>query len=103
MFATTPISDQGGKVEAALGSGALPAGERMVRLVIRDWGPPFNPFAAQALDLSLDVEHRPVGGLGIHFMTTMTDERSYERQGKMNVLTFAFRLDEEPSAEPGMA
>ena len=36
---------------------------------IRDWGAPFDPFLeAPKPDTSLDIEERPVGGLGVHLV-----------------------------------
>jgi two-component system, cell cycle response regulator DivK len=42
-----------------------------------DQGRPFNPLAKAAPDLSLTWEERPIGGLGIHLVQTMTDRQTY--------------------------
>jgi two-component system, cell cycle response regulator DivK len=42
-----------------------------------DQGRPFNPLAKAAPDLSLNWQERPIGGLGIHLVQTMTDHQTY--------------------------
>jgi anti-sigma regulatory factor (Ser/Thr protein kinase) len=45
-----------------------------------DWGPPFDPFAeAKTPDLSLGLDDRPLGGLGIHLVREMAAHHSYCR------------------------
>ncbi len=53
---------------------------------IRDWGRPFNPLKAEAPDLSLGIEDRPVGGLGIYLMKKSCDRLEYRREEGANVL-----------------
>jgi serine/threonine-protein kinase RsbW len=48
-----------------------------VTLVIQDRAPPFDPTNAPAPDLTSDVEHRRVGGLGWHLVKKMIDEIRY--------------------------
>jgi serine/threonine-protein kinase RsbW len=43
-------------------------------------------------DLNADLESRPVGGLGVHFMKTLMDEVAYRREGDRNVLTMRKRF-----------
>lgn len=54
---------------------------------IRDWGRPFNPLQAEPPDLSLGIEDRPVGGLGIYLMKKSSDRLEYRREEGANVLT----------------
>jgi CheY-like chemotaxis protein/anti-sigma regulatory factor (Ser/Thr protein kinase) len=42
-----------------------------------DQGRPFNPLAQALPDITLSVEDRPLGGLGIHLMRQLTDVQSY--------------------------
>lgn len=42
-----------------------------------DQGRAFNPLARAAPDLSLAWQERPLGGLGIHLVQTLTDQQSY--------------------------
>lgn len=53
---------------------------------------PFDPFSMPPPDLSLDIEARPIGGLGIHFVRTLMDTWHYERAGNFNVVTLHKQL-----------
>ncbi|HOO54705.1 MAG TPA: ATP-binding protein [Methanothrix sp.] len=65
-------------------------GER-VEVEITDDGVAFNPLEAPAPEISAPLEEREVGGLGIHFIRTLTTDVKYEhRQGKNN-LTMTLR------------
>ena len=57
-----------------------------VSFTITDSGKPFDPTAKQAPDLSLGVDERPIGGLGIHLIRQIMDDVRYERRGDKNVL-----------------
>jgi anti-sigma regulatory factor (Ser/Thr protein kinase) len=59
---------------------------------VRDWGEPFNPLTAPRPDTSGTIDQRHVGGLGILFVTTMTDGCSYARIAKANELTLCFSI-----------
>jgi len=61
------------------------AGE--ITITIRDWGRPFNPLDAEPPDLSLDIEDRPIGGLGIFLLKKFSDRLDYRREKGANVLT----------------
>lgn len=53
---------------------------------VTDNGRPFDPSAAAAPDLSLPLDERRPGGLGIHLMRQMVDRLDYRRDGDNNVL-----------------
>lgn len=62
------------------------------RIVIRDWGHPFDPSKVPEPDLVAPLEEREVGGLGIFFMRRLMDEVHFSfdpDQG--NVLTMVRR------------
>jgi serine/threonine-protein kinase RsbW len=59
---------------------------------IVDNGRPFDPTGVPAPDLSLPLEQRPPGGLGIHLMRSMMDRIDYRRIGGENLL----RLEKAP-------
>ena len=44
---------------------------------LRDQAPTFDPTSAPAPDLTLPLEQRPFGGMGIHMMRQLTDELTY--------------------------
>ena len=66
--------------------------DAMFCCLIRDWGTAFNPLAAPRPDTSASMEERAVGGLGILFVTTMSDACSYARTGDANEFTVCFSL-----------
>jgi serine/threonine-protein kinase RsbW len=58
------------QVEVALDGDAL-----IVRL--RDQAPAFDPALAPVPDVTLPLDRRPPGGMGVHMMRQLTDELSY--------------------------
>lgn len=61
-------------------------------MTVIDDGHPFDPLARPAPDLSLEVEDRPVGGLGIHLLRRLADHMAYERRDGGNRLTLTKRM-----------
>jgi anti-sigma regulatory factor (Ser/Thr protein kinase) len=59
---------------------------------VEDDGPPFNPLDAPAVDTTMPLEQRPIGGLGIHLMRRFMDEIEYKSEGGKNVLRMRKRL-----------
>jgi serine/threonine-protein kinase RsbW len=57
-----------------------------LEIVVADNARAFDPFAAPPPDLTADMEHRPVGGLGVHLVRTFMDEWRYARVGEQNVV-----------------
>lgn len=63
-----------------------------VTIEIKDVGQPFDPIKdAPSPDLSLGLEDRPIGGLGLYLVRSMVDEMHYERLGGHNHLTLITR------------
>jgi serine phosphatase RsbU (regulator of sigma subunit)/anti-sigma regulatory factor (Ser/Thr protein kinase) len=58
-----------------------------------DDGVEFDPTQAAAPDLTLSVEERAIGGLGIHMMRKMSKAMSYARVDGINIFTITFELD----------
>jgi len=54
---------------------------------VSDDGHPFNPLDAPDPPLHLPVHERPIGGLGLHFIRSMTDSLDYERRDGRNMVT----------------
>lgn len=53
-------------------------GRNYFKLVLRDWGRPFNPFReAPVPDLELGLDDRPIGGLGVHLVKSLVDHYAY--------------------------
>jgi len=59
----------------------------VVTIRVQDTGRPFNPADAPAPNLELPIEERPVGGLGIHIVRSLTASLHHQRIGNRNVLT----------------
>ena len=57
-----------------------------LELVIADNGEPFDPIARITSISNADVEHRPIGGLGIALIKASVDELSYEFKNGKNML-----------------
>jgi len=60
---------------------------RTLSIEIEDDARAFDPLAAPPPDLTLPLEERPVGGLGIHIVRTVMDHVEYQRRDGHNILT----------------
>ena len=77
-----------GKIEIGLHTSS-----DFVQIVIRDWGPPFDPLAnAPEVDPSAPLEARKKGGLGIFLIQQIMDELVYQRENDANVLIMIKRV-----------
>ena len=56
---------------------------------VSDRGREFDPLAAAAPNLTLDLAGRPVGGLGIFLIRSFADSLTYRREDGWNRLSFA--------------
>jgi anti-sigma regulatory factor (Ser/Thr protein kinase) len=75
-----------GPLEASLRFVAFD-GRPHLALKVVDWGPPFNPFSdAPEPDVTLDVDSRSIGGLGIRLVRSMAAHHSYFRSGGANTV-----------------
>lgn len=66
--------------------------DNVLEAIIEDGGPPFNPLAIPAPDVSTPLHERRVGGVGMHFVRSLMDEVAYERVGDRNRLVLRKRL-----------
>ncbi|MCU0587134.1 MAG: ATP-binding protein [Syntrophobacteraceae bacterium] len=80
--------DREGEIEIACGMDD----SRMLRIVIRDWGEPFNPTLCPTPDICQDACSRPLGGLGVYLTRRMAGDLIYERLPDGNQLTILFQL-----------
>ena len=61
---------------------------------LEDNGAEFDPFQdAPKPDTSRALDERPVGGLGVLFVTQFTDSASYEREGGVNRITLRMKTE----------
>jgi len=61
-------------------------------LLIEDDAKAFNPLERGIPDLEADIEERPIGGLGIHFVREFATDVAYERVAGRNRLTIEKQL-----------
>lgn len=61
-------------------------------VTIEDEGRPFSLPDAAAANLSADIDERPVGGLGILLVRSLTDAVRYHREDGRNRLELVFAL-----------
>jgi anti-sigma regulatory factor (Ser/Thr protein kinase) len=66
---------------------SLLCNKNSVTIRIEDDGLPFNILEAEPVDMETDLEHRSVGGLGIHLIRKLMDDVKYQRVGTKNVVT----------------
>ena len=58
-----------------------------ITIEFEDSGTAYDPLAADAPDISLPVEEREAGGLGIFMVKNLMDSVEYRREGNKNILT----------------
>ena len=61
-------------------------------MTFKDAGVKFDPLAKPDPDITLSVEDRPIGGLGIFLCKQMMDDVSYKYEGDMNVLSMSIKV-----------
>ena len=61
-------------------------------MTYKDNGIPFNVLKLPDPDLTASIEKREVGGLGVHYVKTLTDSVEYEYLEKQNVLKMTKKL-----------
>ena len=70
-------------------------GEGGLLLMVRDWGSAFDPQAVPTPDVTISLEERGLGGLGLFLMRQVTDDLCFEFDAeKGNTLTMVKRLPE---------
>ena len=66
--------------------------ELELTILVVDDGREFDPSRAPHPNISQAIEHRPIGGLGIHLLRQLSDTMSYERRDDQNRLTLTKSL-----------
>lgn len=61
--------------------------EDMIYLTFSDNGIPYNPIEANEPDITLPMQERPIGGLGLHMVRKMMDYIDYKHEDDRNVFT----------------
>ena len=63
-----------------------------VSITFRDNGKPFDPLSIEEPDISLGIDERQMGGLGIHIIKNSFNEVHYSFENGYNVLTLKKRI-----------
>ena len=63
-----------------------------IEITFIDSGTPYNPLQKEDPDVTLPVEERPIGGLGIYMVKKSMDDVRYEYLDGQNVLTIVKRF-----------
>lgn len=69
--------------------------EKSITLRFHDAGMPFNPFEREPPDLTLPMEDRPIGGLGIFMVIKYMDSVTYNYAGGENILTLVKKYNKK--------
>jgi serine phosphatase RsbU (regulator of sigma subunit)/anti-sigma regulatory factor (Ser/Thr protein kinase) len=71
-----------------------------LEIILKDDAPKFDPFAeAPEPDLDLDLDDRPIGGLGVHMVKTMMDAAHAYYDGKGNLIVLLKTLQSSKSPQ----
>lgn len=63
-----------------------------LKFIITDNGIPFDPTSVKEPDISVGIDDRSIGGLGIFLVTHLMDKIEYKRVAGNNVLTLSKKL-----------
>lgn len=66
----------------------------VLTIVVIDDAAAFNPLEVSQPELEIPLEERkrPIGGMGIHLVRSITDSLAYERKDDRNVLTMTINV-----------
>ena len=67
-----------------------------------DYGRAFNILSLSAPDLSVDLDQRDVGGIGVPMLRALIDEASYRREDTRNVLYVIVHATPRLRGEPAV-
>ncbi len=85
LYAYPGKKDQDIRIDMSLENGLL-------TIVITDNGIAFNPLEREEPDISLPMEERPIGGLGIYLVKQLMTNVTYTRSSKKNTLTMTKKI-----------
>jgi serine/threonine-protein kinase RsbW len=84
---TYAFKDGRGEVELV----CFPGADAFV-LEIMDTGQEFNQLSVPEPDISVPLEQRQIGGLGVHFIRNFADHADWRRENDKNILRLTFNL-----------
>lgn len=65
----------------------------ILKVELADDGKEFNPLNSAEPDINLEIENKPIGGLGIFFVKNKIDDIKYTRKNNQNILILKKKLD----------
>ncbi len=68
---------------------------QVLTMTVIDEGPSFDPTICASPDITLPLEHRKCGGLGLHLVRTFCQGCSYTREKDRNILVVKRTLPKE--------
>ena len=83
-IASYAYSEPGGFATIRRSGGEGPEG---LTLTFIDSGAPYDPLQKPDPDLTLSIDERPIGGLGMFLVKKIVDEAYYKYEGEQNILT----------------
>ena len=83
-IASYAYSEPGGFATIRRSGGEGPEG---LTLTFIDSGAPYDPLQKPDPDLTLSIDARPIGGLGVFLVKKIVDEAHYKYEGEQNILT----------------
>ena len=66
-----------------------------ITITFKDGGTPFNPLERKMPDITLPLEQRSIGGLGIFLTVKKMDSVTYDYRNNENVLTIKKKISNE--------
>lgn len=72
---------------------------RRIEMTVADNGMPFDPLAHPAPDVTLPLEARPPGGVGLALVRALTDDACYARTDR-NILRLGLSMGPDAAADP---
>ena len=66
--------------------------DNMLNITFTDSGIPYDPLAKDDPDVTLNVEERPIGGLGIFMVKKSMDDMQYRYEDGHNILTLIKKI-----------
>lgn len=64
-----------------------------LKVEVADQDIEFNPLMASSPDMTADLEHRPIGGLGVFLVKKLAMSLAYRREDGWNRLTVGLSAD----------
>ena len=70
--------------------------DKLMTMEIEDDGINFNPLELPPPDITIPLEDRPIGGLGIHIVKNLVKNIDYKRENNKNRLIMEIEIKDNP-------